>query len=257
MATVPQTNTQPGAVVESLAPAQPLPELKLYSHSMLIYWWPVWLVGYLFALLTYLQGETITVGGRQMLMHPSKNLGVFYTVVFTLVILMTHVTLRGLMSVVVIVFAMFVTVLFAWLGWWDYILEWLPYLDIRMNMGFYVFFSTALFIVWALAFWIFDRMTYWRIRPGQMTFERVVGGGERSYDTRGLVFEKHPVDFFRHQILGLGSGDLRIMTSGARREEIYIPNVLFVDRMVAQIQKLIAIKPDQLKEDVVTAGTPG
>src|SRR5436305_595572 len=183
MATVPQTNTQPGAVVESLAPAQPLPELKLYSHSMLIYWWPVWLVGYLFALLTYLQGELVTVGARQMLIHPSKNLGVFYTVVFTLVILMTHVTLRGLMSVVVIVFAMFVTVLFAWLGWWDYILEWLPYLDIRMNMGFYVFFSTAIFIVWALAFWIFDRMTYWRIRPGQMTFERVVGGGERSYDT--------------------------------------------------------------------------
>src|SRR5438128_2354233 len=83
----------------------------------------------------------------------------------------------GLMSVVVIVTAMFFTVLFAWLGWWDYILEWLPYLDIRMNMGFYVFFSTAIFIVWALAFWIFDRMTYWRIRPGQMTFERVVGGG--------------------------------------------------------------------------------
>src|SRR5205823_8268316 len=83
MATVPQTNTQPGAVVESLAPAQPLPELKLYSHSMLIYWWPVWLVGYLFALLTYLQGEVVTVGGRQMLIHPSKNLGVFYTVVFT------------------------------------------------------------------------------------------------------------------------------------------------------------------------------
>jgi len=257
MATVPQATPQPGATVESLAPAQPLPELKLYGHSSLFYWWPVWMVGYLFALLTYLQHETVTIGGKDVWIHSSKNLGVLYTVVFTLVILITNVTLRGLVSVIVILFAMFVTVLFAWLGWWDYILEWLPYLDIRMNLGFYVFFSTAIFIVWALAFWFFDRMEYWRIRPGQMTFERVVGGGERSYDTRGLVFEKHPVDFFRNTILGLGAGDLRIMTAGARHEEIMVPNVLFVDRVVAQIQKLIAIKPDQLKEEVVTAGTPG
>src|SRR5262245_15320068 len=117
MATVPQATPQPGATVESLAPAQPLPELKLYSHSNLCYWWPVWMVGYLFALLTYLQHETVTVGGKEVWIHPSKNLGVLYTVVFTLVILITNVTLRGLVSVIVILFAMFVTVLFAWLGW--------------------------------------------------------------------------------------------------------------------------------------------
>jgi len=257
MATVHQVNPQQTPTAEATTAAQAVPDLKLISHSMLFYWWPVWVVGYLFALLTYLQGEYVTVGGTRVLMHTSKNLGVFFTVIFTLVILITHVTLRGLMSVVVIVLAMFFTVLFAWMGWWDYILEWLPYLDIRMNLGFYVFFSTSLFTVWALAFFVFDRMSYWRIKPGQMTFERVVGGGERSSDTRGMVFEKHPVDFFRHSILGLGSGDLRIITSGARSEEIYVPNVLFVDRTVAQIQKLIAIKPTENEAPAVTAGTPG
>jgi len=254
MASVQQTTlaSQPTAAATPLQE----PEVRLYSHSSLFYWWPVWLIGYVFALLTYLQGEKVSIGNYEVWMHPSKNLGVLYTVIFTLVVLITNVTLRGLMSVVVIVSCMFFAVLFAWLDWWETILAWLPYLAMYMNLGFYVFFSTALFICWAAAFFVFDRASYWRISPGQMTFERVIGGGERSYDTRGLVFEKHLVDFFRHQILGLGSGDLRIKTSGAHTEEIYIPNVMFVHRKVAEIQRLIAIKPVG-EEHVVAVGTPG
>lgn len=254
MATVHQT-TEQAASRAPLMPGQK-PELKLYSHSTLFYWWPIWTIGYLFAALTYFQGETVTIGGQQYLMHPSKNLGVLYTVIFATVIVLTNVTLRGLLSVVVIIGALFFTVLFAWLGWWDDILAVLPYLGIHMNLGFYLFFSTVIFTVWGLAFWVFDRMTYWQIQPGQMTLQRMVGGGERSYDTRGMVFEKHLDDFFRHQILGLGSGDLRITTAGARKEEIYIPNVLFANRKVDQIQRLIAIKPTDANEQVVAVGAP-
>jgi hypothetical protein len=36
-------------------------EIKLYSHSIIFYWWPVWLVGYLMALLTYLDGGRMVV----------------------------------------------------------------------------------------------------------------------------------------------------------------------------------------------------
>lgn len=225
-----------------------MPELKLYSHSTLYYWWPIWVVGYVMALLTWLQGVQIVIDGREYLMHPSKNLGVIYTVICMLVILFTNVTVRGMASVMVILSIMFITVLFAWLDWWDEILDMLPYLGIHMNMGFYVMFSTALFIIWALAFFVFDRITFYRIRPGQMTREYIIGGGEKSYDTRGMVFEKHLEDFFRHWILGLGAGDLRIFTSGSRSEEIYLPNVVFVDRKVALIQRLIAVKPDELRE---------
>jgi len=257
MATVQQGNLQQAGEHAEHANSEHFPELKIYSHSSLFYWWPVWVLGYVFALLTYLQGVTVTVGGREFLMHESKNLGVIYTVVFMLVILITNVTLRGMMSVVVILAALFFTVLFAWLGWWDDILAWLPYLGIHMNMGFYIFFSTAVFLAWAMAFFFFDRLEFWRVRPGQMTYERMIGGGEKSYDTRGLVFEKHLEDFFKHAILGLGSGDLKISTAGARREEIYVPNVLFVDRKVRQIQTLIAIKPDERPDRMVAAGTPG
>ena len=36
-------------------------EVKLYSHSPIFYWWPVWVVGYLMALLTYLDGGRLAV----------------------------------------------------------------------------------------------------------------------------------------------------------------------------------------------------
>src|SRR5581483_9735318 len=205
MATVHQTSTPAPRDVDQLPAKEQLPEIIIYSHSSLFYWWPVWITGYLFALLTYLQGINVNINGQDYLVHPSKNLGVLYTAVFTLVIVLTNVSLRGMMSVIVIISAMFFTVLFAWLDWWNEILSMLGHLHIFMNAGFYVFFSSALFVVWALAFFMFDRMDYWRIRPGQMTHERVIGGGERSYDTRGMLFEKHLVDFFKHKILGLGS----------------------------------------------------
>jgi hypothetical protein len=276
----PQTHTP--ATADELPPIENLPELKIYSHSNLLYWWPVWVLGYVMALLTALQGQSYSIStknegeqpavvkdkegaikpegkqapnvkpeGETYLIHPSKNLGVIYTVTFVLVLLFTNVSLRGMASVVIIITAMFVTVLFAWLDWWDPILRVLPILGMHMTLGFYVVFSTVLFVVWALAFFVFDRLQYWRIRPGQMTFERVIGGGELSYDTRGMTFEKRVSDFFRNILLGLGSGDLRIKTTGARSEEIYVQNVIFVDHKVQAIQRLIAVKPDSLLE---TAG---
>jgi hypothetical protein len=45
-------------------------------------------------------------------------------------------------------------------------------------------------------------------------------------------------------VLGLGSGDIEISTTGAKRETVHIPNVLFVDSKVAEIQQMIAMRPD-------------
>ena len=72
-----------------------------------------------------------------------------------------------------------------------------------------------------------------------------MGGAQRSYDTRGMVFEKLRQDFFRQWILGFGSGDIHISTTGAKREEIRVPNVLFVDWKIQEIQRLIAMRPDE------------
>jgi hypothetical protein len=57
------TVTRPPAATVAPAPG----EVKLYSHSPIFYWWPVWLVGYLMAFLTYLDGGRLAVvpGGTE------------------------------------------------------------------------------------------------------------------------------------------------------------------------------------------------
>jgi hypothetical protein len=60
-----------------------------------------------------------------------------------------------------------------------------------------------------------------------------------------MALEKHRDDLFRHWLLGLGSGDLRIRTSGATREQIEVPNVFFIGSKVEVIQRLIAEVPEE------------
>src|SRR5262249_40578805 len=146
----------PASVPVVEAPAAPgydpnapsVPTLRIYGHSSFLYWWPVWVVGYIMAILSYVDGLSVQVGDRQELLHPSKNVGVIYSAVLFFVILFTNVTVRGLASVVSVLTIMFLTVLFAYLGWWETILSWLPHLSVHMNLGFYILFSTLIFLVW-------------------------------------------------------------------------------------------------------------
>jgi hypothetical protein len=202
--------------------------------------------GYIMAVLTRLHGVLVDIDGTEVWFHRSKNVGVLFTLVFFLVILVTNVTLRGLSSLVAVLALAFGALFLAYMGWWNEVLDWMGHVSIFMNMGFYVFFSTLVFLVWAFSVFVYDRMMYWRVTPGQITFEHVIGGAAKSYDTRGMIFEKRRQDLFRHWIIGLGSGDIEISTTGAKRETINIPNVLFVDSKVAQIQQMIAMRPDVL-----------
>ena len=90
----------PSAVVPGLPDIHS--DVKIYSHSPLLYWWPVWVAGYLMALLTYIGGVTVEIGPYQELFHPSRSMGAIYTFIFFLVILITNVTLRGTNSVIAI-----------------------------------------------------------------------------------------------------------------------------------------------------------
>jgi hypothetical protein len=218
-------------------------EVTVYAHSNLFYWWPVWAVGYAMALLTYLRGYHVQVGDAQVLMHPSKNLGVIYTIVFLLVLLMTNASLRGLASALLIVTVLALTFLFAYLDWWGRILEAVGRLAVFMNLGFYFFFSTAVFLAWLLAVFFFDRMEHWSFRPGQMVHGQTLGEGAQTYDTQGMSVNKLRYDLFRHWVLGLGSGDILVSTTGARQKEFTIPNVLFVGTKLARIERLVAMRP--------------
>ena len=224
------------------------PDIKIIGHSNIFYWWPAWVAGFAVALLSYMQGRDIAFEPEIVeRVHPSNNPGIFFIAVLVLLIIFTTTKLRGIYSVVTVITVAFFVVLFAWFGWWDDILRFIPQLSARANTGFYLLFSTTLLVVWLLAFFVFDRLTVWRIRPGQMVEERLVGGQARSYDTNGLVFERRGQDLFHDIILGLGAGDLTLTIGGANEETIQIPNVLFVDRKVKAIERLIAVKPEEIR----------
>jgi hypothetical protein len=176
--------------------------------------------------------------------RPSSALGLTYLSILLLLIVFTNVRLRGIHSVLALLTLAFIAVLLAWFGWWDDIAKLIPYLSVHMNSGFYLVFSTGLLIIWLMMFFVFDRLTYWRIRPGQMTEEHLIGGGAESFDTNGLRFQKLSSDFFRAS-LGLGAGDLKATTTGERGTTIEIPNVIFVGRKVHAIEKLISVKPER------------
>jgi hypothetical protein len=252
-------------------------EIVIISHSSLFYWWPVWAIGFILAAITYFSGEVMAVvpegakavaeqeikgfGSRDLYVLPekvklerdkngnpvdphlriagSKNVGVFFCTVLLLVISITNIPLRGLWSVIVIVIVIFVSVIFAILDWWRTIFEHLSFLDIRINMGGYLLISAVLFGLWLIVFFFFDRQVYMIFTPGQLRVRLEIGDAETAYDTTGMSIMKQRSDLFRHWILGFGSGDLIVNTSGAQHHQFDMHNVLFLGRKVKEIEEML------------------
>jgi hypothetical protein len=169
--------------------------------------------------------------------------GVVFATTLLLVIVITNVPLRGLWSWIVIIGTILVVVILALAGVWDTIFHYVSLLDIRINAGGYLFISTILFGIWLMIMLVFDRNHYMIFTPGQLKVCEEVGSGETAYDTMGMVTQKERSDLFRHIILGLGSGDLVVRTSGANFHEFRLPNVLFVSRKLQQIEDMQRDRP--------------
>jgi len=166
-------------------------------------------------------------------------MGPLYLMIIILVIFITNVPLRGLWSIVSIIFLVMVALVLALLGWWDDIFLRLGALHVYINMGGYLFLSTVLFIIWFVAVNFFDKRTYIIFTKGQVRVCEEIGGREKTYDTIGMTIEKHRDDLFRHWVLGLGSGDLTVRTSGADHHQISMPNVLRIGNRLPKIEALL------------------
>jgi hypothetical protein len=174
----------------------------------------------------------------------NKNFGVLFVIVLLLVIFITNVPLRGMWSLMIIIVVIALSIIFALAGWWETIFRHFSYLDIRINTGGYFFISTILLILWLIALLVFDRQVYMVFSPGGFKVCTEVGGGEMDYPTLGLTLAKQRSDLFRHWILGFGSGDLIVRTTGAQAHHFDMPNVLFIDRKKQQIEEMIREMPD-------------
>jgi hypothetical protein len=178
------------------------------------------------ALLTWLYPDKVILGNRQEIFYANPNLGVIFTILMVLVIVINSSKARGVVGALIIVCLAFVALLFAYLNWWPIILRWLGNQSIYLNLGFYLIFSTALFVVWFFTIAFLDHLNFWRFRPGQVTHEYIGGAVDKSYDTDNIVFSKRQDELFRHWVLGLGAGDLHIQTMGGRGVEMEVDLVL-------------------------------
>ena len=120
---------------------------------------------------------------------PHKGLGVAFLFILLMVVLITNVPLRGMWSVLIIVVAVALVVIFIAVGWIETILGWFYLLDMRINMGGYMTISLFLFIIWLIALLGFDKQRYVTVTPGEVRVCEQIGGGEQVYGTVGMTFK--------------------------------------------------------------------
>jgi len=270
VAPAPPPGTAPAAVTGGKT--VPDQEVRVYGHSNLFYWWPVWAVGFLMAALTFLDGHRMAivpdgtkVENDQVLVAPAgqtiapgtarssdpdpqlrvaatNTYGMVFAGTLLLVVMVTNFTLRGLASLIVVAGLVIVWLAFALLGWWNDILAWLGGVDVRMNAGGYVAIALPLLLIWLFSTFIYDHYTYLVVTRGQVRIRQSIGDGEIAVDTSGLSLEKLRNDLFRHWLIGLGSGDLHVKTGGPANLDFELDNVLFVGVKLAKIQDMIREK---------------
>lgn len=230
-------------------------EVRIYSHSPIIYWWLVWAYGFFCALLTYAQGQHMSIGEgtKPLYVHPSPWVGLSYVLVLLFVIVATTVRARGVHAVLLVLitggviagtyFVMNMPGLFATP----------PSLLVHMNLAFYLLMSSVLFVVWFTVVFLFDRMSYWRFRGTQIErvqkLAGVLGRAPEAFSVMNVKLIRHSDDLLAHKILGLGilglgTGDIegRMVIFGGAQEQFRIEHVWRPAVPLKQIQTLMGQK---------------
>jgi len=164
--------------------------------------------------------------------------GTIFVIGLVLTIIVTNVPLRGLWSFVTIILVVVIALFISLLKAWDDIYKAFGSLHIHINMAGYLFIGIAVFILWAVATFIFDRRSYVIFTPGQIRVCEHIGASVETFNTFGVGMEKQRDDLFRHYILGFGSGDLILKVPGDKRE-IKLPNVLGIGWRLKAVEDML------------------
>ncbi len=271
----------------SMTPMPEQREITLISHSMLFYWWPIWVLGYIVALVTYAEDNRMAIipadsrvtvdTAKSDATHtaysvvvtnpPTKSLdqaehatatpgettfrarisqkawlGPMFCVVLLITVLITNVPLRGVWSFVVLLLLLVIALVITIVpNGWDNLLAAVGNLHIHINLAGYLFIATAVLILWVISVFIFDQRTYMRVTPGHIAICEHIGASIRDINGDRVEVEKKRDDMFRHWLLGFFSGDIVIRLSDTK-EEIRLPNVLWIGWRIEQVQRLIREK---------------
>lgn len=221
-------NTPAGVALDQLQP------MKVYTHSPILYWWPVWALGFIFYVL-----QVTDLAGPGT---PERMLGLIFVFTLIFVIFSTTVRLRGANSVIFGLILLIGIILLTFANLSGPIARFLGQLDIRMSNMFYLFTGGSVFILWALMIFGFDKVRYWEVVPGQL-HERVFwGSGDRAESGANARCRYRSDDFLRHRILGLVvTGDIEVTLGDG--EVWHMHNVLFAKKRTRKMNELIVTRP--------------
>jgi hypothetical protein len=276
-------STSPRSSVPAKLPT-PEPVVRVVSHSGLLYWWPVWLAGFILSGLTWLDGGRLAIvppgttvkrvsdkvyeltvpnntepilvqaaeatdrGQPAFPIRASGNhdYGMVFMIVLLLVIFGSTVQLRGLWSVVVILAILLLTGVLAYYHVWGWILGQFWGLHVEITLAGYLLTSAILLVLWLVVVFGLDQLHQVRFTAGQFMLREGIGDAQVVYDMTRVTVRKRRSDVIRHWVLGLGAGDLVISVPNQTRE-IVLSDVMFVDSKIKAIAELMKIRP-------VTAG---
>jgi len=212
-----------------------LSTLKIYTHSPILYWWPIWLLGFVFGFVSmFVGGEGTEAAARVQ--------GQTFVFVLVFVIFSTTVKLRGANSVILGLILLIGGILLATANLSGPIAAFIGGLDIRMSPAFYWFVGGAVFVMWAVMIFGFDKVKFYEIAPGQVRERVFWGSGDRAESGANARCKYLKDDFLRHRILGLiVTGDIEITLGDG--EVWYLHNVLFAKEKAHRINELIVTRP--------------
>jgi hypothetical protein len=223
-------------------------DLRIYQHSNLVYWWVVWVYGFVCAAATYLSGigvKELAVGtgsaDKGILFHPSPWLGLSFIGLMLFVVVFSNVRARGVYSIVLLL----LTGVAIWgvqkIPGIQTAYGWVNLLRVHLNLAFYLTFSVLLMTVWFFIIFLVDRFTWWRFSPGQVIEEHRVGQATgHAFNTEGMIIQRLPDDLFRHRVLGFGTGDFVVKPASGDTFEIH--NVWRANSKQRQLEDMIATR---------------
>ena len=225
--------------------AAALREVRLVAHSNILYWWIVWLYGFVCAAGTQINHILVPFGGKQIKFFPEAWLGLSYIALVLFVVVFTNVRARVLHTFIIAAILALALVGLEWQWGLGSIFKFVPELRVQMNLAFYMVTSTCLLIIWLIVVFGIDPLTYWRFAGGQVVETHRLGNAAGNvYDTRGMLMRRQPDDFFRHKLLGLGflglgTGDLVFRPAMAGSEAFVIENVWRSNEQQKRIERLL------------------
>lgn len=220
--------------------------LRIYEHSDLMYWWVVWLWGFICAALTHYADTKVNIAGHDVLVHPSPWLGISMIGLILFVVIFTNVRARGPYSLILLLFlCLAVTVVWMTKGW-EEIFKVFPLLRVHANLAFYLTLSVPLFIVWVFVVFVVDRLSYWNFEPGQVGVKNVVGEGAHYYKSLNAQLTRLSDDLFVHRILGLsflgmGTGDMELTVSPPGGQRIFtLKNIWRISKREPEMRDMLS-----------------